>query len=152
MPENKSSWESFLNPTILRPRLITASLYIAAFELLKAAIIDGIRSLYISGFDQNGIQVSPEYQSDVLVKNASPLYASLEWLKEADAINEDDVAVCEMVKNLRNEIAPNISARSLQKRRAIRGSKALRVLWMSLPIHLRNTKANGNFSKRSPEK
>ena len=101
--------ERFLNPTILRPRLITASLYIAAFELLKAAIIDGIRSLYISGFEQNGIQVSPEYQSDVLVKNASPLYASLEWLKEADAINEEDVAVFEMVKNLRNEIAHKLS-------------------------------------------
>jgi hypothetical protein len=109
MHENKSSWEDFLNPTILRPRLVTASLYIAAFELLKTAIIDGIRSFYSSGFDQKAMRISPEYQSDVLVKNASPLYASLEWLKESQAINEDDIAAFEKVKDLRNELAHKLS-------------------------------------------
>ena len=106
MHNSEESWEGFLDPAVLRPRLVTASIYISTFELLKTAIIDRIRDFFTSGSDQ----VSPEYQSDVLAKNASPVYASLEWLKEARAIDDADIAAFERVKKLRNELAHTLTA------------------------------------------
>jgi hypothetical protein len=107
--KSQTSWETFLNPAILRPTLIIASVYIAAFELLKAAITDQIRSFYTSGFDQNGWRIGPKYQSEVLSKNPSPVYASLEWLKEAKAIDDADVAAFKRVKKLRNELVHTLT-------------------------------------------
>jgi hypothetical protein len=51
------------------------------------------------------LRIDPEYQSDVLSKNRSPVYASLEWLKEAHAIDDSDVVAFERVKKVRNELA-----------------------------------------------
>jgi hypothetical protein len=98
-------WETFLNPEALRPNLIAASAYIAAFELLKISIVDRIKDFFTNGFDKNGWRIDPKYQSKVLAKNRSPVYASLEWLKEAHAIDDADVAAFERVKKLRNELA-----------------------------------------------
>src|SRR5262249_41132455 len=81
--------------------------YIAAFELLKSAIVDRIKDFYAYGFDQNGpqIKIGPEYELEVLSRNRSPVYASLAWLKEAQVIKDDDVAIFEQAKKLRNELA-----------------------------------------------
>lgn len=49
----RKSWENFLNPEVLRPNLIMASLYIAAFEMLKDTIVERIRDFYITGFDKS---------------------------------------------------------------------------------------------------
>jgi hypothetical protein len=62
------------------------------------------------GFENNKIFRNYEshfqkYQSEVLARNRSPVYASLDWFKELQAISDDDVAVFESVKKLRNEIA-----------------------------------------------
>ena len=37
------SWEDFLNPDVMRPVLLSASIYIAGFEALKDGIIGRIR-------------------------------------------------------------------------------------------------------------
>jgi hypothetical protein len=103
--KNQSQWETFLNPATLRPNLVAASVYIAAFELLKTSIVDRIKDFYTNGFDHNSWRTDPKYQSKVLAGNRSPVYASLEWLKEAHAIDDADVAAFERVKKLRNELA-----------------------------------------------
>jgi hypothetical protein len=105
------SWEDFLNPATLRTKLIIASMYIAAFELLKNAIVDRIKNFYTLGLDK----FDSEYQSKVLSKNRSPTHASLEWLKEAHAIDDSDVAVYERVKELRNELAHKLTGVLVQK-------------------------------------
>jgi hypothetical protein len=99
------SWETFLNPASLRSNLIIASIYVAAFEVLKTAIVGRIKDFFTNGFDQNGPRISAEYQSDVLSKSRSPVYASLQWLKESSAINDADIECFERVKKLRNELA-----------------------------------------------
>ena len=38
--DSQAKWERFLDPEVLRPNLILASVYIAAFEVLKNSIID----------------------------------------------------------------------------------------------------------------
>jgi hypothetical protein len=104
----QKSWESFLNPDVLRPNLIIASLYIAAFEVLKSTVVDRIKDFYTSGFDENGPRTSPGYQTKVLSKNRSPQHASLEWLKESKAVDDHDIAIYERVKECRNELAHEI--------------------------------------------
>ena len=61
--ETQRSWETFLDPASLRPNLIAASIYIAAFEVLKTTIVDRIKDFYANGFDENGWRIDPEYQS-----------------------------------------------------------------------------------------
>jgi hypothetical protein len=107
--DNQAKWERFLDPEVLRPNLILASIYIAAFEVLKNSIIERIRDFYVSGFDENGWIVLPEYKDTVLSKDKSPTYASLKWLKESEAINDDDIQKFNKIKEYRNLLAHEIT-------------------------------------------
>ena len=101
----RHSWEDFLNPDVLRPRLISASLFIAAFESLKDSIVGRIRGFFCQGFDEKGDIIDPKYQAEVLARNRSPVYASLAWLKDMSAIDDTDIAAFERVKVCRNHVA-----------------------------------------------
>ena len=103
------TWRNFLDPEVLRPNLMLASIYIATYEILKDSIMRRLRELFVRGFDETGELVGPDYKIEVLDKNKSPLYASLEWLKESDAITDDDVTIFNLVKQHRNNIAHEIS-------------------------------------------
>ncbi|AKU12762.1 hypothetical protein AzCIB_2869 [Azoarcus sp. CIB] len=72
--------------------------------------MDDIRGYYTNGFDENGPTVEPEYRSKVLSKNKSPLYASLQWLRENDAIDNEDLATFEQLKKTRNLLAHQLFA------------------------------------------
>ncbi|MEK7516537.1 MAG: hypothetical protein AAB562_02990 [Patescibacteria group bacterium] len=104
-PKVRQAWENFLNPDVTRSRLPAASVYIAAFEALKDSIVGRIRGFFWTGFDETGDRVDPKYQSDVLARNRSPVYASLDWLKEMNAIDEADVRAFDRVKACRNTLA-----------------------------------------------
>ncbi len=103
------SWERFLNPEILRTNLIVVSLFITAFEMLKDSIIERIREFFTDGFNENGLIVSENYKTKVLSLNRSPLYASLEWLKGMNVIDDEDIEEFNKIKNCRNEIAHEIA-------------------------------------------
>jgi hypothetical protein len=62
--------EDFLNPEIVRPKLIVASIYIAADEVLKSTIVERIKSFYALG----GIykEDHPKYESPVRIKDHWP--------------------------------------------------------------------------------
>jgi hypothetical protein len=104
----QDSWKRLIDPDVLRPNLVIASLYMTAFELLKNTIVDRIKSFYSHGFDQSGYKLGPEYQSEVLARNRSPVYASLEWLKESMVVNENDIAAFEKIQSLRNDLVHGI--------------------------------------------
>jgi hypothetical protein len=106
---NRAQWKRFLDPEVLRPNLILASIYIAAFEVLKNSIIERIRNFYISRFDGKEWIVSPEYKEHVLSKDKSPTYASLKWLKESEAITDDDIKKFGEIKEYRNLLAHEIT-------------------------------------------
>ncbi len=103
------SWERFLNPEILRTNLIVASLYITAFEILKDSIIGHTHDFFTDGFDESGWIINDRYKSEVLSLNKSPLYASLEWLKNMNVINEADIDNFNEIKNCRNELVHEIA-------------------------------------------
>jgi hypothetical protein len=103
-------WERFLDPDVVKPSLFLATMFITTFEILKDSIVDDIRGFYSDGFDEHGSTVDPEYQLEVLSKNKSPLYASLQWLRESGAIDDEDLATFEKLKNTRNQLAHQLFA------------------------------------------
>lgn len=105
MNDSTRKWGEFLNPEVLRAKLVTASMYLTAFELLKDSIINRVEGFYTIGFDEGGTEVSSAYSTEVLALNKSRLYASLLWLKKQDAINDDDLSAFETIKTCRNGVA-----------------------------------------------
>lgn len=110
MASNTDQWERFLDPEIVRPSLFLATMFITTFEILKDSIVDDVRDFYTDGFDEHGPTVGAEYQSAVLSKNKSPLYASLQWLRENNAIDDDDLLIFEKLKITRNQLAHQLFA------------------------------------------
>lgn len=104
-PNPRNSWDDFLNPDVMRTRLISTSIYIAAFELLKDSIIERPRNFLCLGFDKDENIVDSDYQSDVLSRNRSPLHASIDWLMENGAMSAADMAAFDRVKTCRNHLA-----------------------------------------------
>lgn len=109
MNSTRDKWEAFLDPDVLRGKLISASIYIAAYEMLKESIVGRIRDFYSTGFTESGPTIPPEYERDVLSRNRSPLYASLMWLLENDAIDDADLVEFEKIKAWRNRLAHEMS-------------------------------------------
>lgn len=105
MTRTADQWERFLDPDVVRPSLFLATMFITTFEILKDSIVDDVRSFYTNGFDEHGLTVSSDYQAKVLSKNKSPLYASLQWLRENDAIDDEDLLTFEKLKSTRNLLA-----------------------------------------------
>lgn len=105
MSTTADQWERFLDPDVVRPSLFLATMFITTFEILQDSIVEDLRGFYTNGFDEHGPTVDPEYQSKVLSKNKSPLYASLQWLRENDAVNDEDLATFEQLKKTRNLLA-----------------------------------------------
>lgn len=98
-------YEEFLNPDVLRPRLLIASVFIAAFESLKDAIVSQPRSLFWLGFDERGEQISPRYREQVLSRHKDHATASLLWFQEAGAVDERDLEAYDRIRRCRNTLA-----------------------------------------------
>lgn len=101
----KASWERVLHPETLKTNIITASIFSMAFEMLKSSIIEKIEGFFTNGFNEDGMIVSPEYKEKVLSLNRSPLYASLKWLQDMGAIDDEDLERFEHIKRYRNTLA-----------------------------------------------
>ncbi|OHX25394.1 hypothetical protein BHL63_13510 [Xanthomonas alfalfae] len=105
MIDHNQNWERFLDPEVVRPSLFTATMFITVFEILKNTVVDRIRDFYSESWSKEGNAVSSEYASNVLSRNKSVVYASLNWLVELEAIDQSDLAIFEQLKNTRNLLA-----------------------------------------------
>lgn len=111
MRESSRRWEDFLNPEILKTKLISASIYLAAFEILKDSIIERIETFFTDGCGPQGNILSPKYETEVKSRHKSKVRASLEWLKEQEAITAEDIEAFDKIRESRNEVAhemPNL--------------------------------------------
>ena len=100
------------NQKQIRPFLITASLYITAFELLKDSIAKRIENFFLVGTKCRNHNKQKEYDEEMLPyrekykdKKDKKTYASLDWLVDVGAISEVDIEKYDEVRNFRNEIA-----------------------------------------------
>ena len=96
----------------IHPFLITASLYIAAFELLKNSINKRIEDFFMVGTKCRNHDTQKEYAEEMRPfrekykdKKDKKTYASLDWLIDVGAISEADVKKYDEVRSFRNEIA-----------------------------------------------
>ncbi len=105
MSSATEQWEQLLTPAVMQKKLISASLYVTAFELLKESIIGRIRSFYMVGFDADGYVIDEKYDTAVLSRNKNPLLASLDWLSENEVVDENDRQVFERIRTTRNLLA-----------------------------------------------
>jgi len=92
--------EHFLDPEILKTNLIQASLYIVAFEILKDSVIEQIQNFYTA--------LPAEYKEEVLSRNKSKVYASLQWLEKSETITNKDIERFNKIKKCRNSLAHEI--------------------------------------------
>lgn len=99
------SWKKFLDPEMLRGNLVSASIFLAAYEILKTAIVDRIKTFFTNGFDENGFTVDEEYVVKVRSLDKSELRASLLWLRSMDVIDDSDMQRFDQIRKHRNEIA-----------------------------------------------
>ncbi len=60
-------------------------------------------------FDSDGVILNPEYKEAVLTRNRSPVYASLDWLREAGAITDADIRAFDRAKEYRNLLAHELT-------------------------------------------
>ena len=100
------------NQKQIRPFLITASLYITAFELLKDSITKRIEDFFLVGTECRNHDRQKEYDKEMRPyrekhkeKKDKKTYASLDWLINVGAISEADVQKYDDVRSFRNEIA-----------------------------------------------
>lgn len=98
-------WENFLNPDRLRETLISMSIYIAAFEILKKSIVGRIRSFYVLGVGNESATEMAEYEQAVLSLARSPVAASLLWLKSNGVIENSDIETYDTLRERRNFVA-----------------------------------------------
>lgn len=105
MSSATEQWEQLLTPAVMQEKLVSASLYVTAFELLKESVIGRIRSFYMVGFNADGEVIDEKYETVVLSRNKNPLLASLDWLSENDVIDESDRQAFERIRTTRNLLA-----------------------------------------------
>lgn len=102
------SWEKLTNPTVLRENLVSASIYISAYEMCREFIVSKPKDFFTDNWGMEGEILSEEYFDDVLSFNKSPLKASLLWFKEQGAINDQDMDDFDKAREHRNEIVHNL--------------------------------------------
>lgn len=110
MQDTKKQWEEFLNPNILRPRLLSMGLFMIAHEML----VDAIKGRLLDFFGENwtadgGWKPSAAYREKVLSldpkgKNDA-LRGSIAWLRNIEAIDASDENTIKECTEARNKIA-----------------------------------------------
>ncbi|MCC2524318.1 hypothetical protein [Vibrio coralliilyticus] len=93
----EQSMEDFLNPKLLRERLVSVSLYVLIFETLKDSLVDKLRFYYCLGEKE-----TEQYRHRVKSRNRSVVYASLDWYKESGALTDDDISLFDRIRSCRN--------------------------------------------------
>ena len=105
METEVDKWINFLKPENLKGNLISCALFIAIYESLKDYIIEEVKSFYCNGFVDQEFTYSAEYRTDVLERNPSPFFATLYWLKDQGAINDNEIELVQKLKKYRNRLS-----------------------------------------------
>lgn len=94
-----------LEPEKVRASLMKASLFLAAYELLKGDIIQRTRGFFLDGFKDGREVYSPEYDNDVLSLADHQLEASCKWLVKMKVLTEEQAEEIQTIREHRNAIA-----------------------------------------------
>ncbi len=118
-----SELDDFLDKDVIRKKLINASLYLMAYELLKISIVDGVRDFFISGINAEGFIYADEYKNRVLPRAKHVFEASLFFLVEVGAITDGEMAQIQELREYRNKLAHDIPTTVYESERAFDDGK-----------------------------
>lgn len=109
MADTTEIWAAFLNPAVVRPKLIAAGLFLLGHEMLTDSIKRRPVEFFANRWTADGPEPSDKYRAEVLGldpkgKNDA-LRGSIAWLRKVDAITADDEATIRTVTDARNKIA-----------------------------------------------
>lgn len=105
MNEASTSLEKFLNPEVLKKNLVAASVFLVAYELLRAALIDQPKSLFTRRPRSDASINLDDYKSNVLCLDSREMVACAKWFQNMGALDEKDVSSLQEIADHRNEIA-----------------------------------------------
>ena len=110
MSDVNDMWAEFLNPDVVRTKLVAMGLFMVAHEMLLEKIKDRPLSYFSDEWTADGgLQQSDDYRKEVLARDpkgkADVLPGSLAWLREMEAINDADMAAVRKFTDARNVIA-----------------------------------------------
>jgi hypothetical protein len=89
MANPADSWEKFLNPKNLKQNLIASSVFLAAYEMLKDALIVRLQSFFSDEWtSKNGWKVSKEYNQKVLSLHRKEMVACAKWFQKSGALKD----------------------------------------------------------------
>jgi len=98
-------WEKLLDPDTLKTNLVRASVYLASYELLKAAIVQNPRG-FINMVNSDPSSDGQEYRKNVVsLCPKDRLHASCLWFQKMGAIDDADIAMIKEIRSHRNDIA-----------------------------------------------
>lgn len=105
-----SEWANFLNPEVVRTRFLRTGLFLVAHEMLLSSIKDRIHDFYSNTWTAtDGWKPSSKYRKKVLCLDPKgrndPLRASVAWLRQMGAIDEDDESTLRELTEERNRLA-----------------------------------------------
>ena len=97
--------DKFLEPEIVKNNLTLSALYLAAYELLKDAIVVNIREFFSFEYTDGKAIPSEQYKNEVTRVHRDILYASCLWLQQNGVITENEVAEIQNIRKHRNQVA-----------------------------------------------
>ena len=114
MENVEGAWEEFLNPDVVRAKLISAGLFLVGYEMLLDSIKRHPLSFYAETWTNDGPEQSEKYRDEVLSLDPQGKMdakrGSIAWLRKMEAISRDDEDAIRSVTDARNEIAHEMSA------------------------------------------
>lgn len=114
MANTADQWEAFLNPDIIRSKLISAGLFLVGHEMLLDSIKRHPLWFFSNRWTAEGPQPSAEYDTEILARDPKgkrdALRGSIAWLRMMDVITADDEGDIKTVTDARNELAHEMTA------------------------------------------
>jgi hypothetical protein len=103
--ENIDKWLKFLDSENLKGNLMFSSLFIASFEAFKDYVVEEVKFFFNSGFSDGEFTFSEDYNTKVKALDKSLLKATLLWLKDLDAIDDNDIQTYNELRQYRNKLS-----------------------------------------------
>ncbi|MEZ5681495.1 MAG: hypothetical protein R3E14_09400 [Erythrobacter sp.] len=119
--DTSDQWEEFLNPDVIRTKLIAAGLFLVGHEMLLDSITRHPLSFFSNRWTTSGPERSAEYKTEILARDpkgkGDAVRGSIAWLRMMEVITPQDECDIKAVTDMRNELAHEMTA-------MVSGSKA----------------------------
>ncbi|UWP95671.1 hypothetical protein K3X48_01275 [Aliiroseovarius crassostreae] len=114
MDDLQKKWADFLNPEVVRYRLLTSGVFLVAHEVLIDTITRQPLKFFSNKWSaEKGWEVSEAYKANVLdldpKKKGDRLRSSLEWWRLNGAISGSDISEFKEIVKARNQFAHELS-------------------------------------------